>query len=149
MTQKYGIEVTIGSAIPGSKVLAAIGLGLIKKGDSAIADAFTAAANNVDGVGSTGVKTSLNLISEKAINKANHLFGSKNLSKHKLESVLKDFGGDQIKAYNAIKSKNQNLADTKIIDDIFESSINLNGKDIIVRGRVIDGKVDLSTAFIK
>lgn len=116
---------------------------LSKSDDNIIAALDQAQATQIAKTSSAG------LISAKDANKINHVFGSKNLSKHKLESLLDDFDGDQIKAYTALKSKTQDLANKGVIKDVFESSININGKSVIVRGRVINGKVDLSTAFIE
>lgn len=96
-----------------------------------------------------GVKTSTaNLISLKDINRANHLFGKKSLEKHDLTEFLNYFDGDQIKAYKAIEKNTQRIADKGLINDTFETIVKINGKNITVQGRVINGKVNIATAFI-
>ncbi len=71
-----------------------------------------------------------------------------NLSKHKLGGVLDSFGGDSVAAFRAIETGAQNLANNGAIEGLFETVVKVGGQSVTVRGRVIDGVVNVSTAFI-
>ncbi|WP_070969422.1 hypothetical protein [Vibrio sonorensis] len=87
-------------------------------------------------------------VSQKSFNRANHIFGPKALEKHKLGSVLEKFSGDNVKAFQAIEKATQNLANDGIISDTFEAKVSVKGIEVTVRGKVIDGNVNIGTAFI-
>jgi RHS repeat-associated protein len=87
-------------------------------------------------------------VSQKVANQANHIFGANNLAKHKLGGVLESFGGDSIAAFRAIETGAQNLANSGAIKGIFETTVKVGEQAVTVRGRVIDGVVNVSTAFI-
>jgi RHS repeat-associated protein len=78
-------------------------------------------------------------------NKLNHIFGKQ---QHGLGNFLKQFGGDQTKAFNAIQQAIQQHVTSKGITGVFEQVVNVGGTSIIVRGNVIDGIVKIGTAFI-
>ena len=83
-------------------------------------------------------------------NKSHHIFGPTSLEKHKLTAILNVFGGDQIAAYRAIETAAQKLADEGRIAGVFQNAtVVVHEKSIIVRGAVINGKVDVATAFIE
>ena len=85
--------------------------------------------------------------------KANHLFGSKNLAKHKLSGFLKLFGGDGVAATKALQSKTQSLfkkGSLKLTEKgIFETTVTIKNVAVTVRGKVIDGVTEIGTAFVK
>jgi RHS repeat-associated protein len=87
-------------------------------------------------------------VSQKVANQANHIFGVKNLGKHKLGGLLDSFGGDQIAAFQAIETGAQRLADSGAIKGIFVTAVKVGEHSVTVRRRVIDGIVNISTAFI-
>jgi len=80
-------------------------------------------------------------------NTAEHIFGSKNLVKHKLEPLLDKFGGNQLKATDAIFKATRKAIGKNSLVTSFEKSVRVKGFDLVVRGRVVDGVVRVSTAF--
>jgi RHS repeat-associated protein len=79
-------------------------------------------------------------------NKLNHIFGKK---EHNLDTFLSKFGGDQVKAYNALEKVTQQYVNSNKITGTFKDIIvNVNGVDVTVRGTVINGQVKIGTAFI-
>lgn len=87
-------------------------------------------------------------VSEKVLNRANHVFGPKALEKHNLGGVLDKFSGDQVKAFQSLEKATQKLASQGKIDGVFESVVKVKGVDVTVRGKVVDGTVNIGTAFI-
>ena len=81
-------------------------------------------------------------------NQANHVFGPKSSDKHKLGSFLGKFDGDQIGAFKALENATQVKANSSAISGIFETTVTVKETIVTVRGRVVDGIVKLSTAFI-
>lgn len=79
-------------------------------------------------------------------NKLNHIFGK---SEHNLGGLLKKYGGDQTKAFNALESATQKYVNTNNVTGNFKDIVvNVNGVNVTVRGTVIDGQVKIGTAFI-
>ena len=79
------------------------------------------------------------------LNKVNHIFGK---SSHNLKNLLNKFGGNQIKAFRAVEKATQRYVNEKGITDIFRDiSIKVKDVNVTVRGRVMDGKVKISTFF--
>ena len=58
------------------------------------------------------------------------------------------FSGDQVKAFQSLEKATQKLASQGIIDGVFERVVKVKGVDVTVRGKVIDGAVNIGTAFI-
>jgi len=79
---------------------------------------------------------------------ANHVFGLKSLVKHKLGDVLNVFNGDKVAAFNALERATQKLANQGAIKGIFETTVEVAGQNVTVRGAVVDGTARVSTAFI-
>lgn len=77
-------------------------------------------------------------------NKLHHIFDK---SQHKLDCVLKQFGGDKTKAFNAIQNalKGQKLPDNQL----FETTVDIGGNTVTVLGRVVNGVAKVGTAYIK
>jgi hypothetical protein len=77
-------------------------------------------------------------------NKLNHIFGK---PMHKLDCILKKFNGDQKKAFDALNNalKNQKLPDNQL----FETTVDIEGKTVTILGRVINGVANIGTAYIK
>lgn len=84
-------------------------------------------------------------ITENA-NKVHHFFGK---SQHKLGSLLRKYGGNERKAYNAIYNAVFKQVQKKGITGGFEIVVKVAGKNVTVRGKVIDGMVRIGTGFIK
>lgn len=81
-------------------------------------------------------------------NRANHIFGPKSLTKHNLGGFLNSFSGNKIKAFKAIQSATQKMANNGNINGVFETVVQINNTSITVRGKVIDGAAKIGTAFI-
>lgn len=64
-----------------------------------------------------------------------------------IDVFLKKYGGDQTKAYSAIHEATQQHVKSKGINGVFEEVVNVNGKQITVRGNVND-EVKIGDAFI-
>lgn len=87
---------------------------------------------------------------KRVINSANHVFGSKGLTKHKMSNFLAKHNGDAVSAFKSIENTVQSLVNEgKIPKELFKDIIvKVEGSDLTVRGNVIDGVVKLSTVFI-
>ena len=83
-------------------------------------------------------------------NKLNHIFGK---PEHNFNNFLREFGGNQTRAYNAIYEAAQNYVTqnkiTGIINKANEITVTVCGYDVTFRGNVIDGILNLGTTFIK
>ena len=78
-------------------------------------------------------------------NKLHHVFGKPGRD---LTSLLNKFGGNQLKAFKAVEKATQRYVDKNAITGIFKDiSIKVKSVNVTVRGRVIDGKVKISTFF--
>ena len=75
-----------------------------------------------------------------------HVFGPKALAKHKLQNVLNMFGGDKVKAYNAIERATAQRMSGQA--GTFQTVINVGGTNVTVRGAVVNGLTRISTAFV-
>jgi RHS repeat-associated protein len=79
-------------------------------------------------------------LGEAAANRINHVFQAK----HKLDVLVQQFGGKQ-GAYEAIASAAERaVAGTA---GPFQTTVQVGGQSVVVRGAVIDGIVKISTAF--
>jgi hypothetical protein len=87
-------------------------------------------------------------ISQRILNAANHVFGPKSLGKHNLDSVLKAFDGDTVAAFRALETEAQLLANQGLIRGVFESTVEVAGQTVTIRGAIIEGTARVSTAFI-
>jgi RHS repeat-associated protein len=85
----------------------------------------------------------------KLANIANHIFGPKSLAKHNLDEFLGQYGGDPIAATLALQSAAQKLADAGMISAVFNATVVVGGHAVNVKGNVIGGVVNLSTAYVK
>jgi len=79
------------------------------------------------------------------LNKLYHIFGN---AEHNLDGFLKGFAGDQAKAFGAIQSATQQQVTAQGITGVFEQVITVDGSQITVRGTVVNGVVQIGTAFI-
>ncbi len=52
------------------------------------------------------------------------------------------------KAFNAILKATQATVNKNGITGVFQTTVNVGGETIVVRGRVIDGVVKIGTSFI-
>jgi hypothetical protein len=90
----------------------------------------------------------LSAIPARVTNAANHVFGPNSLAKHKLEGVLGAFKGDATAAFYSLENAAQALANQGAIKGIFQTTVQVAGSNVTVRGAVIDGVARVSTAFI-
>lgn len=94
----------------------------------------------------------VSLTTSVAANELNHIF---NKSEHHLDDFLNYFGGNQTMAYNAVKNAAQIYVNVnKISNKVFTSNLNplelnVNGFDISVGGRVMNGIFKIGTFFAK
>jgi RHS repeat-associated protein len=78
-------------------------------------------------------------------NTINHIFGPKSIAKHKLESLVVEFGSKE-GAYTALKSATEAAVSGTVGQ--FEKAVQVGTQAVTVRGSVIDGVVKISTAFV-
>jgi RHS repeat-associated protein len=106
---------------------------------------------NVVSIASNNAHT-VSLTTSVEANKLNHVF---NKSEHHLEDFLNSFGGNQTMAFNAVRNAAQVYINVnKISDKVFNSNLNpielnVNGFDIAVAGKVVDGIFKIGTFFTK
>jgi len=84
-------------------------------------------------------------------NSMNHIFGK---TTHNFSGLLKSYGGDQFKAYNAIVNSAQKMVDAKKLTGTFDSVKNplivkVGNYTAHVGGKVVDGVFKIGTAYIK
>jgi hypothetical protein len=96
----------------------------------------------------TAAATGAEGIAPRVLNSANHIFGPKSLAKHGLAGVLRAFGGDSVAAFNALESGAQQVVNQGAIKGVFETTLEVAGENVTVRGAVVDGAARVSTAFI-
>jgi hypothetical protein len=146
-----------GNGFNGSMVLGALFDGYNGTGQEIASAAFDDATSFIPAGVAAGVLIKISrlvkaaklvTVSQKVLNRANHIFGPKSLGKHKLEGFLGKFSGDQVKAFQALEKATQKLADKGKIDDVFESVVKVEGIEVTVQGKVIDGIANIATAFI-
>lgn len=76
-------------------------------------------------------------------NKLHHIFDKPG---HKLDCVLKQFGGDKKKAFDAI---NNALKGQKFMgNQLFETTVKIGEKTVTVIGKVVNGVANIGTAYI-
>ena len=79
-------------------------------------------------------------------NKVHHFFVK---GQHKLGGLLRKFGGNERKAYDAIYRAVFNKVKKKGLSGTFETVVRVGGQNVTVRGRVINGIVRIGTGFIR
>lgn len=132
-----------------SDVAAGVALRALAVGATNAAE--TAGASAAEGAGAGAAEEGASAggqITQKLLNTANHIFGPKSLAKHNLGGLLKAFGGDSVAATRALEGATQQLANQGTIQGIFQTTVSVGGEVVTVQGRVINGLVNLSTAFI-
>ncbi|MDY7093939.1 MAG: hypothetical protein SX243_13285 [Acidobacteriota bacterium] len=87
-------------------------------------------------------------VAPRVANAANHVFGPKSLAKHKLGGVLDAFKGDSVAAFNALEGAAQQLANQGAIKGVFQTTVEVAGQTVTLRGAVVEGVVKVGTAFI-
>lgn len=86
----------------------------------------------------------------KLINKAEHIFGARNLHKHGLGDFLDDFDGNAEAAIAEIWTAGQKLvASGKYSKKQLLKGVNVKAgdHDITLRGTIVDGEFELGSAF--
>ncbi len=79
-------------------------------------------------------------------NKVNHVFGEGQVQKHKLEGVLKSYGGEKVKAYRALQEATRKAVGSN--PGRFQTTVSVNNYNVTVRGATVNGTPRISTAFI-
>lgn len=90
----------------------------------------------------------LSSVPARVVNAANHIFGPKSLGRHNLGGVLNAFKGDATAAFYSLENAAQALANQGAIRGVFQTTVEVAGSQVTVRGAVIEGIAQLSTAFI-
>jgi RHS repeat-associated protein len=96
-----------------------------------------------------GLKTKSVVATKKSINNANHIFGTKNMKKHKLEGLLKKHGGNKLKAFESIQKATNKAVRNDKVKGLFEKQIKIKGETITVRGNAMKDRVEIGTVFKK
>ena len=84
------------------------------------------------------------VVREIGPNKLHHIFGRE---KHNFAGVLQRYGSQE-RAFAALASRVSRQTLRPDSRGVFETTVRMNGQNVVVRGRVIDGAADISTAFI-
>ena len=77
------------------------------------------------------------------LNKLLHIFGQE---KHNLSGVIKQFGSEG-KAFSAIQQATETAVSSQGLKGVFETTVRVGTETITVRGNIIDGVVNIGTAF--
>lgn len=72
-----------------------------------------------------------------------HIFGQE---KHNLSGLVKQFSSEE-KAFSAIQQAAQSAANSQGFKGVFETTLKVGTETITVRGNVVDGVVNIGTAF--
>jgi RHS repeat-associated protein len=139
-----GGEVAIASTVP---LEAAVEVGVGATAGGALIGVAKAVSQDGPGSGS-GTKGAPPKASSRVQNSANHVFGPKSLAKHGLQRVLKVFGGDKVAAFNALERGAQQAANKGAIKGVFQTTVDVAGQSVTVRGAVVHGVAKVGTAFI-
>lgn len=83
-------------------------------------------------------------ISAGVANKINHIFGK---VEHNLGDLVKTFGGET-KAFKALEKATMKAVDASK-EGKFRIDVKVGGKEVTVKGNVVDGEVKIGTAFAK
>lgn len=130
--QQVGANVDMTIGIAGAGLAGAVKMGVTRTAVSAAPSTAGGAAR----------------VAPRVLNAANHVFGPKSLAKRKLEGVLNAFKGDKVAAFNALERGAQQLANQGTIKGVFQTTVEVAGQKVTVRGAVLEGTAKVSTAFI-
>lgn len=142
-----GVGVGPGIAITGVSVaVTAAGAGVTGTGVATLDRSGSSLSDNIQNFKDSGTSESNKPSSNVNSNKLNHIFEKE---EHNLNHFLESYGGNQEKAYQAIEKATQQYIDTnKISDGLMQEVINVKENNITVRGNVINGKINIGTAYI-
>jgi hypothetical protein len=90
----------------------------------------------------------ISAIPARVTNAANHIFGPQSLARHKLGDVLSAYKGDATAAFYSLENAAQALANRGAIQGVFQTTVEVAGQGVTVRGAVVDGVVRIDTAFV-
>jgi RHS repeat-associated protein len=76
-------------------------------------------------------------------NKLNHIFGN---AAHDLDSVVSTFGSEEA-AFRAIQQGTEAAVQQQGLTGVFQTTVQVGGETITVRGAVVNGAVKIGTAF--
>ena len=77
-------------------------------------------------------------------NKLNHIFGN---PQHNLDVIVGQFGSQRA-ALGALQNATSTAVQSQGIIGVFETSVEVGGVQVTVRGAVVQGQVRIGTAFI-
>ncbi len=78
------------------------------------------------------------------LNKLHHIFGKE---AHNLGSLIQRFGS-QGATFQAVRSATQAAVKSQGLTGVFETTVNVSGQHVVVRGKVIEGVARIGTFFI-
>jgi hypothetical protein len=78
------------------------------------------------------------------VNKVNHIFGK---PEHNLDGIVRHFGSREA-AYAAVRNATESTVRARGITGLFETTVDVAGAQVTVRGKVVNGAVKIGTAFI-
>jgi hypothetical protein len=76
-------------------------------------------------------------------NKLNHIFGN---ARHGLDGVVNNLGSQQA-AMNALQQATEAAVQQQGLTGVFETTVQVAGETVTVRGNVVNGVVRIGTAF--
>ena len=88
----------------------------------------------------------LNNLANKIGNKLNHIFDNPG---HNFDPLLNSFNGDQLAAASSLESAAANAYNAAGMNGIQNIPVTVNGINAIVRGGMVNGTFEVSTAYIK
>jgi len=139
-----GVGSAPGLAITGIGVgVTAVGGVASVEGQAILGRSSDSLSDNIQKFSESGSTTGQNKIDS---NKLNHIFGKE---EHGLDQFLQKYKGDKEIAYKAIEDATQKYINAnKLKDGIIQEVISVNGTNITVRGNIINGKINIGTAFV-
>jgi RHS repeat-associated protein len=94
--------------------------------------------------GGLAMNPSLSILNGPTSNALRHIFGN---AAHNLEPLVARFGS-QDAAFVAVRNATQVAVRARSISGVFETTVRVGGKSVVVRGNVINGIVRIGTFFI-
>ena len=86
-------------------------------------------------------------VAEKALvdaNKLHHIFGKEG---HNLGPLLDKFGSQEA-TFDAVQNATQGMVKSAGLSGIFETTVNVAGQNVVVRGNMMEGVARIGTFFI-
>ena len=77
-------------------------------------------------------------------NKLAHIFGN---ARHNLGPLVQKLGSQEA-TFTAVQSAAQAAVRSQGLSGVFQTTVNVSGQNVVVRGNVIDGVARIGTCFI-